>query len=333
MISPELIRRYPFFAGLSHDQITTLAQLADEKSVETGHCFFREGDELKYFYMTLEGRVAINLGLTDHGAKQQFFNLITGKPKLKDVPVNTIESGDFFGWSGLIPPYQATASAIAMMPSRVISFSCEELLRAFQEDCQFGYLMTQKVAKIVRQRVQDLQIELLAGIDGQPNLINRLKLLRQGLPGSQEMKTVHQILETKGYEVWSIAPDASVFDAINLMADKSVGALLVLDDGDLVGIISERDYARKVILRGRSSKDTPVSEIMIRNVITTTPEKTAEHCLALMTAKRIRHLPVLVDDQLVGIVSIGDLVRTVITDQKILIEQLENYILETSSVT
>ena len=147
------------------------------------------------------------------------------------------------------------------------------------------------------------------------------------------MKNVGQILKTKGYEVWSIAPDACVYDAINMMADKSVGALPVMDKGRLIGIISERDYARKVILKGRSSKDTPVREIMTQNVITTTPGQTAEYCMKLMTEKRIRHLPVLEDDQLVGIISIGDLVRTIISDQRALIQSLENHILENTSIT
>ncbi len=140
------------------------------------------------------------------------------------------------------------------------------------------------------------------------------------------MKTVKQILEAKGHDVWSIPPDASVYDALTLMADKEVGALLVLEAGRLVGIISERDYARKVILRGKSSLDTPVREIMTQRVICVRPEQTIEECMALMTEKRIRHLPVLVDDQVIGVISIGDLVKAVIAEKDFLITQLEKYI-------
>lgn len=140
------------------------------------------------------------------------------------------------------------------------------------------------------------------------------------------MKRVREILEVKGHDVWSVEPEVSVFDAIRLMAEKAVGALLVIQDGKLVGIISERDYARKVILQGRSSKTTPVSKIMTRRVIYAQPEQNIEECMALMTEKRIRHLPVLDQDQLVGVISIGDLVKSIIVEQKFIIEQLEKYI-------
>jgi CBS domain-containing protein len=146
------------------------------------------------------------------------------------------------------------------------------------------------------------------------------------------MKTVEHLLKTKGNDIWSIAPDASVYDAIELMADKEVGALLVLEAGKLAGIISERDYTRKIILKGRSSKETPVREIMSSPVIYTTPDQTIEKCMAVMTAKRIRHLPVMEGSQLVGIVSIGDLVKAIISDQASLIQQLENHILEHTSI-
>ncbi|HWO41503.1 MAG TPA: CBS domain-containing protein [Candidatus Eisenbacteria bacterium] len=140
------------------------------------------------------------------------------------------------------------------------------------------------------------------------------------------MKRVRDILDAKGRDVWSIAPDASVYDAIKLMADKSIGALLVVDNGQLVGIISERDYARKVILQGRSSKTTRVREIMTSRVIYTHPDQNIEECMAVMTDKRIRHLPVLDQGHLVGIISIGDLVKSIIVEQKFIIEQLEKYI-------
>jgi CBS domain-containing protein len=147
------------------------------------------------------------------------------------------------------------------------------------------------------------------------------------------MKTIGQLLQIKGHDIWSIAPDAPVYDAIKLMANKGVGALLVLEAGKLVGIVSERDYARKVILKGKTSKGTPVKDIMTPHVIYTSPDQTIEKCMALMTAKHIRHLPVLEGDQLVGIVSIGDLVKAIISEQATLIQQLENHILEYASIT
>jgi len=147
------------------------------------------------------------------------------------------------------------------------------------------------------------------------------------------MKTINLLLKEKGHSVWIISPDASVFDAIKLMADKEVGALPVVKAEHMIGIISERDYARKVILQGRSSKETKVREIMTHHVVYITPEQTVEECMALMTEKHIRHLPVMSDRKLVGIVSIGDLVRSIISDQKVLIRKLENHILEVSSIT
>ena len=140
------------------------------------------------------------------------------------------------------------------------------------------------------------------------------------------MTIVAQVLQAKGYDIWSVTPDTSVYDAIKMMADKEVGALLVLEGEKLVGIVSERDYARKVILKGKSSKDTPVREIMTSKVYYVRPEQTIEECMALMTARRIRHLPVLDGDRLVGILSIGDVVKAVIADQEFLIQQLEHYI-------
>jgi CBS domain-containing protein len=140
------------------------------------------------------------------------------------------------------------------------------------------------------------------------------------------MKTVERLLEVKGYDIWSITPNASVYEAVKLMADKAIGALLVLESGNLVGIISERDCTRRVILKERAPKDTLVREIMTPDVISVRPGQTVEECMALVTAKRIRHLPVLAGDQLMGIVSIGDLVKEVISQQEFMIQQLENYI-------
>jgi len=147
------------------------------------------------------------------------------------------------------------------------------------------------------------------------------------------MKLVKHVLNIKGYSVWSVAPDDSVYDAVKLMADKQVGVMLVLEAGKLVGIISERDYARKVILKGKASQETLVRDIMTSPVIYTAPDESIEQCMALMTERRIRHLPVLVDERLIGIVSIGDLVKSIISDQKNLIQDLENFILQHTSIT
>lgn len=146
------------------------------------------------------------------------------------------------------------------------------------------------------------------------------------------MKLVKHILKTKGYDVYSTTMDATVFDAIQLMSDKGVGALLVIESGKLVGIISERDYTRKVILKGKSSKETPVREIMTAPVIYTTPDEPIEECMAVMTAKRIRHLPVLEDGKVVGVISIGDLVKAIIADQKTWIRELESHVLKHTSI-
>jgi CBS domain-containing protein len=141
------------------------------------------------------------------------------------------------------------------------------------------------------------------------------------------MTSVAHLLHAKGHAVWSIPPDASVYEAIKLMADKGVGALLVMEGQRLVGIVSERDYARKVILQGKSSRDTPVREIMTDKVFYVRPEQTVEECMAVMTAHRIRHLPVLDDDQVRGVVSIGDLVKALLSEQEVRIQQLEHYIM------
>ncbi|MGH8658916.1 MAG: CBS domain-containing protein [Gammaproteobacteria bacterium] len=140
------------------------------------------------------------------------------------------------------------------------------------------------------------------------------------------MKTVRQLLDEKGHEVVSIAAGDSIFEGLKLMAEKGIGALVVMDGPKLVGVISERDYARKVILRGRSSNTTPIREIMSAPVVCARPEHTVEECMALVTEKRIRHLPVLQGTELVGMISIGDLVKSIIAEQQFVIEQLESYI-------
>ena len=141
------------------------------------------------------------------------------------------------------------------------------------------------------------------------------------------MQTAAQILKSKPSQtVHTIEPAATVFDAVKLMADKNVGALLVVEHGKVVGIVSERDYARKVVLMARSSKDTPLRDIMSSPVMYVHPEQTSDECMALMTENRLRHLPVMDGDALVGLVSIGDLVKATISEQQFIIEQLEHYI-------
>lgn len=140
------------------------------------------------------------------------------------------------------------------------------------------------------------------------------------------MKTVRDLLREKSADIWSVAPDASVYEAIQLMAEKNIGAVLVMDGERLVGLISERDYARKIILEGRSSRDTAVRDAMTARVAYAAPSETLEQCMALMTDKRFRHLPVMEDDKLLGVLSIGDLVKAVIAEQRYLIKQLEHYI-------
>jgi CBS domain-containing protein len=140
------------------------------------------------------------------------------------------------------------------------------------------------------------------------------------------MKTVAQMLKLKPSGVICIRPDVPVLDALRLLADKDVGAALVMDGPRLVGIVSERDYARKVALKGRSAEDTPVSEIMTREVVCVTPTRTNEECMALITEKRTRHLPVVDNGRVVGVLSIGDLVKDAISEQQFVIDQLVHYI-------
>ena len=142
------------------------------------------------------------------------------------------------------------------------------------------------------------------------------------------MHTIGQLLESKGYDIWSIAPQAPAYEALQIMSKKDVGALLVIDEGKLVGIFSERDYTRKVILKGKSSKDTSVGELMTDVVFSIDPQDTIQDCMALMTTKHIRHLPVIKNERLIGIVTIGDVVNHIISSQELAIQQLERYVRE-----
>ena len=140
------------------------------------------------------------------------------------------------------------------------------------------------------------------------------------------MKFVSEMLKGKGRDVWTVSPDSTVYDALQVMADKNVGALMVLENDQVVGVFSERDYARKVILKGKASKDTPVSEIMSTKLVWVRPDQTIEDCMDLMTNRRIRHLAVLEEGRPIGVISIGDVVKAIISGQEFTIQQLEHYI-------
>ena len=140
------------------------------------------------------------------------------------------------------------------------------------------------------------------------------------------MKTVQQLLESKRYSVVSVSPADTVLEALKVMAEKEIGAVIVIENEHLVGIFSERDYARKVVLQGKSSKDTPVREIMTEKVVCVRQEQTIENCMGLMTDKRIRHLPVLEHKKVIGVISIGDVVKEMLYEKEFVIKQLESYI-------
>ena len=140
------------------------------------------------------------------------------------------------------------------------------------------------------------------------------------------MKTANEILEKKGREIWSVGPHESVYDALKLMADKRIGAVLVMDGDKPVGILTERDYARKVALEGRTSREAKVSDLMTRRVLCAAPDRTVEECLALMTDKRARHIPILDHKRVVGMISIGDAVKAIIAEQQFEIERLQQYL-------
>jgi CBS domain-containing protein len=145
-------------------------------------------------------------------------------------------------------------------------------------------------------------------------------------PGRTPVTTVRQLLDQKGRKVWSISPDATVFDAVAKMAEKDIGSLIVMDGDEIVGMITERHYARNVVLKGKTSPATPIRDIMEKHVVVAQPEQSIEQCMAIMTEKHIRHLPVVEGEKLIGIISIGDLVKSIIGDQQFTIGQLEHYI-------
>ncbi len=162
MISPEIIRRYPFFAGLSMERIKLLANAAVEQEVEAGHFFFHEGDDLEYVYLIIEGAVAILLEPPDQEVPQTVGAQLTRELDTREVVVSTVGTGDIFGWSAIMTPSQASAGAKALTRCRVIGLKRSSLLEAFNQDTEFGYLMMQKLADVIRARLRDLRIESLA---------------------------------------------------------------------------------------------------------------------------------------------------------------------------
>ena len=162
MVSPELLRRYPFFAGLSMSQITAISQMADEQTVSEGFVFFHEEDELDSFYLLVDGEVDIFIALPDKKKTHNVADQLTGEMAMQKAVVSSIVAGDIFGWSGLIPPFKATAGAIAMADCKVVVFNGRQLLDTFANDSQFAFLMTQRAAQVIRQRLHDVRLESLA---------------------------------------------------------------------------------------------------------------------------------------------------------------------------
>jgi len=161
MISLELLRRYPFFSGFSHAQLSALAEVGNELTFDAGHHFFYEGETLDHFSLVITGQVAINVGVTDRNAKQKLAELLVGHLITTDVTVSTVGPLEIFGWSALIPPHQSSAGARALTDCVVVSFDCERLLQLFTEDSHFAYLLTTKVAQVIRKRLRDRLIETL----------------------------------------------------------------------------------------------------------------------------------------------------------------------------
>ena len=166
MISPELIRRYPFFAGLEESQIVSLAQVAVEEKVAEGHVFFQEGDKVDTFFLVVEGEVAVIIEVPDQAVEQKVSGQLMGKLETKDIIISTVGPGEVFGWSGLVPPHEATASAKAKNACWVVAFDGVQLREKFNADCEFGYVMLQKAAQVSRARLRDLRIESLSSLIG-----------------------------------------------------------------------------------------------------------------------------------------------------------------------
>jgi len=162
MISAELIRRFPFFAGLDLEQINKLASLGTEEIVDEGHYFYHEDDELEKFYVNLEGAVGIVYEVPDRDVEQKVADQFARKLKTKDIVISTVGPGEMFGWPGLVPPHKARASSKALTQCRVIAFDGTKLLEEFNKDCGFGYIMTQKAAQVIGNRLRDLRVESLA---------------------------------------------------------------------------------------------------------------------------------------------------------------------------
>ncbi|MBX7236818.1 MAG: Crp/Fnr family transcriptional regulator [Caldilineales bacterium] len=162
MISPEIIRRYPFFAGFTYDDTVKLANVAEEMHVEAGYCFFHENELLAHIYFALEGAVGVVMELPAPDVEHPVSDQFTGQLKTQDVVVSPIGPGELFGWSALVPPCQASAGAKALTACRVLAFDAARLNKLFAEDCRFGYLMMQKLADVIRARLRDLRIESLA---------------------------------------------------------------------------------------------------------------------------------------------------------------------------
>lgn len=162
MISPELLRRYDFFAGLSHDQIVTLSRLADEQNVDEGHYFYHEGDKLDNFFLAVDGAVGIVLEIPDQAVQQSVSSQLTGDLITRDITITTVGSGMVFGLPGIIPPNEASSTAKALTPCLVYVFDSDGLKKAFAEDCELAYLITLRAAQIIRNRLKDLQIESLS---------------------------------------------------------------------------------------------------------------------------------------------------------------------------
>ena len=166
MVSPELIRRYPFFSRLSSEQINFLAKVADEEILEEEHFFFREDEETNQFFLLIEGAVGIIFEVPERQVEQKLSDQFARKLQTKDIVISTISPGEVFGWSGLVPPHTETAGAKTLTPCRVITFETEDLMKSFEDDCRFGYILTQKAAQVMRDRLHDLRIESLATYQG-----------------------------------------------------------------------------------------------------------------------------------------------------------------------